>query len=58
MWNIFKDTKNLTYPGNIGCRMMRGFSFAIKYLSAIRRMENGKVGLQIRQGIVIEEGKI
>ncbi len=56
--NIFRDTKNLTHPGDTACRMMRGLSCAMKYLSAIRRIKSRKVSLQIKQGIVIEEGKI
>ncbi len=56
--NIFKDTKYLTPPGGGSLPDDEGFSFAMKYLSVIRRMESGKVSLQIKQGIVIEEGKI
>lgn len=40
--DIFKGTKNLMHPGNLSCRMMRGFSFAMMYLSAAGWVEKGK----------------
>lgn len=37
-YKISLRTQNLTYSGDMACRMMRGFSFAMKYLFASRRL--------------------